>query len=1679
MLPASYDGLAADPGVSNPLTAPDSIVAQYADNYFTYDSDGRVTSESVNGGTSTFTYAYAQSGNPNGFDSWATKTVETQPDGSQNIIYANYAGQTMLHVLQSGSDQWCNYYQYDTAIADMILHAMPSAVTGFDEAFADLVNGGAYLNSNAGLIQLYQYHAATGYLSAESIQQGTFGRPILLRQYQYVACTPTPSSSSSSLSSSSSPSSSSSCACVPVPVYFLAAVIQYPSDGQLSSSSSSSSGPLPQIFTTYSYTWYPGTCQVQQRITTLPVISTAQNGSGVANTRGEYYDIYGNRTWQMDERGILTRTTYDIPTDGITERIDDVDTTQVSDAPPGWTTPAGAGQHLITDMSIDSQGRTTQVLGPSHTIPLNGTATVIRRARWLVYQDATQQVWIAAGYATGVAPNYTNTLENPVSIAINDDAGRPLQLIEATRSSTIGALQPTDSFPQSSYTSWTVMQYGSDNMLAARLVYKLIPASGSGTSDTNYDQTNFGYDVTQRPNRNQTPGGTINRTVFDVRGNAQSIWVGTNDTGATDSDPTGGGAAGNNMVMVTANQYDGGSAGGDNNLTQLTQYVDSTTTRVTTFLYDWRNRRTDTQGELDFYQKGYFDNLDRLTMSERYDTSLAGNLIARTNMVLDDLSRVYQTIRYGVDPATGTVGNALVDNRWYDPAGNPIMELPAGAKLFAKRAYDSLGRPVALHSGFFLGTITYAEAGDVSADTILVQTEWTYDAASNVIQTTVRKRYNNATGTGPLGSPTSAQPLARVQYVAQYPDSLGRTVAVADYGTDGGPPLMRPDTIPGRSDSVHVTSTQFDTAGNVQMTTDAAGVVTCFQYDNRGREVQRVENCTTGGGSSSSSSSSSSCSSSSGGCPASLDTNKTTLTAYNGDGNLSQCTAVNSRTGNQVTQYVYGTTLADSGIASSLLKRFEILADSVGGSDQIAYTYNRQGEVSSTTDQMGTFHEIDYDLLGRRAQDRVTTLGSGVDGAVLRIETIYEVRGMVQAITSYDNATVGMGNIVNQVLEVYNAFGQQTAEYESHIGAVVVGTTPAVQYGYADGSTNTIRPTSIAYPNARVLSYSYGAAGSIEDAVSRIAALVDNDGVTQLAAYDYIGLANVIEVASEEPGLTYTLIGIESGEDPDTGDIYRGLDRFARVKDLIWTSSGPGSSSSSSSSGAANVVERVQHGYDRNGDRLYRAEPVDANDQHDEYYEYDALFRLRDLQRGTLNSSNSGIAALTFAQCWSLDETGNWGNFREDDIGDGLWDLIQYRAANPANEITVVTESFGPAWVTPVYNQAGNVILMPQPAAPTASCAATYDAWNRLVQLNASGSPVAAYAYDGRNRRVVKITYSGGLVNETRHFYYSDSWQVLEERLEAATTTNRQFVWGSRSLDDLVLRDRDSTGAGSLNERLYALQDSNWNVTALSDFQGNVQERYSYEAYGTPVFLTSAYRKQEASSYEWESLFAGYRWDAESGLSYVRWRYLHPGLGAWTQRDPLGLSAGVNLYEYVASSPFNFTDPSGLFLDPACLGGAAIGGGIAAIWSWFSSVKNNETTCQTICKALANLLAGAIAGCIGAYVSPATACFAGIVANLGATLGSALCDGLCTCWPSRNEILCALAYSIVTAGMTCVGIFRIQALIPMRVQRLSLRLSSSIPAEGAARNFYDALVGGVNSVGATGFGVSLSHVCGL
>ena len=59
-------------------------------------------------------------------------------------------------------------------------------------------------------------------------------------------------------------------------------------------------------------------------------------------------------------------------------------------------------------------------------------------------------------------------------------------------------------------------------------------------------------------------------------------------------------------------------------------------------------------------------------------------------------------------------------------------------------------------------------------------------------------------------------------------------------------------------------------------------------------------------------------------------------------------------------------------------------------------------------------------------------------------------------------------------------------------------------------------------------------------------------------------------------------------------------------------------------------------------------------------------------------------------------------------------------------------------------------------------------------------------------------------------------------------------------------------------------------------------------------------------------MYTGRRYDAETGNYYYRARYYSPELGRFLSPDPLGLSAGLNLYGYVTNNPLNWIDPWGL-----------------------------------------------------------------------------------------------------------------------------------------------------------------------
>jgi len=207
-----------------------------------------------------------------------------------------------------------------------------------------------------------------------------------------------------------------------------------------------------------------------------------------------------------------------------------------------------------------------------------------------------------------------------------------------------------------------------------------------------------------------------------------------------------------------------------------------------------------------------------------------------------------------------------------------------------------------------------------------------------------------------------------------------------------------------------VNEQQYAPDGGVAVWIDPMGTVATEARDNAGRRIQSVQNA------------------------GSADGQRISGYAYAADGGLLQLILENPTTGQQVTSWAYGTSLATNGVARSDLA----VSKTFPTGESATQTYNRQGEVSTMTDLNGSIHAYDRDQLGRLVNDRVSTLAANVDGAVQCISKGYDLQGHLASVTSYASNTPG-GSIVNQVALSYNGIDCLTADAQSVTGAVVSG----------------------------------------------------------------------------------------------------------------------------------------------------------------------------------------------------------------------------------------------------------------------------------------------------------------------------------------------------------------------------------------------------------------------------------------------------------------------------------------------------------------------------------------------------------------------------------------------------------------------------------------------------------------
>lgn len=256
--------------------------------------------------------------------------------------------------------------------------------------------------------------------------------------------------------------------------------------------------------------------------------------------------------------------------------------------------------------------------------------------------------------------------------------------------------------------------------------------------------------------------------------------------------------------------------------------------------------------------------------------------------------RGYRSDAYSVDPSTGSVGAyTLQSNSWFDKRGQVVKSSSPGG-LVQKVAYDGVGRTTVNSTTDGGGDTAWSDAFTVTGDTVLSQDEMTYDASGLALLTTNRQRFHDETGTGALGTPTMGV-NARVSYSASYYDAGDRPLHGVFVGTNGGSAYTRPGSVPSRSDTVLVTSTEYDSAGRAFKSIDPKGLESRTYFDALDRTVKTIANYVDG--------------------TVSDTDDKTTEYAFGPAGMIS-LTAKLTGGGGQTTEWVYGVN-SGSGVVSN------------------------------------------------------------------------------------------------------------------------------------------------------------------------------------------------------------------------------------------------------------------------------------------------------------------------------------------------------------------------------------------------------------------------------------------------------------------------------------------------------------------------------------------------------------------------------------------------------------------------------------------------------------------------------------------------------------------------------------------------------------------------------------------
>ncbi|TWT29630.1 HNH endonuclease [Blastopirellula retiformator] len=179
------------------------------------------------------------------------------------------------------------------------------------------------------------------------------------------------------------------------------------------------------------------------------------------------------------------------------------------------------------------------------------------------------------------------------------------------------------------------------------------------------------------------------------------------------------------------------------------------------------------------------------------------------------------------------------------------------------------------------------------------------------------------------------------------------------------------------------------------------------------------------------------------------------------------------------------------------------------------------------------------------------------------------------------------------------------------------------------------------------------------------------------------------------------------------------------------------------------------------------------------------------------------------------------------------------------------------------------------------------------------------YGYDAYNNLISRDLDSNGdgTVDQSGYFIYDNGQIVLQ--LDSTGDVEHRMLWGA-AVDQILADEND---AGDVHWMLTDNQNTVRDIAEYDDATDttSIVNHIAYSVFGEVTSQTNS--SLDALPFYYTARY----FDAATGLQYNTNRWYNAELNRWMSQDPIGFDAGdANLYRYVGNGFANWVDPSGL-----------------------------------------------------------------------------------------------------------------------------------------------------------------------